>query len=135
MKKVLAVLMALTLVLGGMHALAEDEENYDTGDAKLDLVRNEDSIGEKELLVVSFGTSFNDSRRMTIGGIEAALAEALPERLALLPYESDARPAVVRHEGDIHLAVGHAVGSSTIVWLEGEAFLPGIEHHGTIVQP
>lgn len=52
---------------------ADEEENYDTGDASLDNTRNEDGIGEKELLVVSFGTSFNDSRRMTIGGIEAAL--------------------------------------------------------------
>ena len=57
----------------------EDEENYETGDASLDLPRNEDNIGEKELLVVSFGTSFNDSRRMTIGAIEAALEEAFPE--------------------------------------------------------
>ncbi len=57
----------------------EDEENYETGDASLDLARNEDNIGDKELLVVSFGTSFNDSRRMTIGAIEAALEEAFPE--------------------------------------------------------
>ena len=48
----------------------EDEENYDTGDAALDNTRNQDEIGEKELLVVSFGTSFNDSRRLTIGAIE-----------------------------------------------------------------
>lgn len=47
-----------------------DEENYNTGDAKLDNVRNQDEIGEKELLVISFGTSFNDSRRLTIGAIE-----------------------------------------------------------------
>lgn len=33
----------------------------------LDNVRNQDGIGESELLVVSFGTSFNDSRRLTIG--------------------------------------------------------------------
>lgn len=58
---------------------AEDEENYDTGDASLDDPRNQDEIGEKELLVVSFGTSFNDSRRLTIGAIEADLAEAFPE--------------------------------------------------------
>ena len=38
----------------------EDEENYDTGDAALDNTRNQDEIGEKEILVVSFGTSFND---------------------------------------------------------------------------
>lgn len=53
----------------------EDEENYDTGDASLDDPRNQDGIGENELLVLSFGTSFNDSRRLTIGAIESALAE------------------------------------------------------------
>ncbi len=58
---------------------AEDEENYNTGDASLDKVRNEDGIGEKELLVVSFGTSFNDSRRLTIGAIEGALETAYPD--------------------------------------------------------
>lgn len=80
MKKLFALLVALVLALTCAVALAEeDEENYETGDAALDLVRNEDGIGEKELLVVSFGTSFNDSRRLTIGGIEAAIAEALPE--------------------------------------------------------
>ena len=56
----------------------EDEEDYTTGDASLDDIRNQDEIGEKELLVVSFGTSFNDSRRNTIGAIEGALAEAFP---------------------------------------------------------
>lgn len=55
------------------------EENYDTGDAALDNPRNQDGIGEKELLVVSFGTSYNDSRRLTIGAIEGALAEAFPD--------------------------------------------------------
>ncbi len=54
----------------------EDEENYNTGDASLDKVRNEDEIGENELLVVSFGTSFNDSRRLTIGAIEQKLDDA-----------------------------------------------------------
>lgn len=57
----------------------EDEENYGTGDASLDDPRNADGIGENELLVVSFGTSFNDSRRLTIGAIEQAMAEAFPE--------------------------------------------------------
>ncbi len=57
----------------------EDEENYDTGDASLDKVRNEDGIGEKELLVLSFGTSFNDSRRLTIGAIEGDLEAAFPD--------------------------------------------------------
>ena len=57
----------------------DDEENYDTGDASLDDIRNQDEIGENEMLVVSFGTSFNDSRRLTIGAIEGALAEAFPD--------------------------------------------------------
>lgn len=51
----------------------------DTGDASKDDPRNADEIGEKELLVVSFGTSFNDSRVEDIGGIEAALAAAFPD--------------------------------------------------------
>lgn len=54
----------------------EDEENYDTGDASLDNIRNQDGIGESELLVISFGTSFNDSRRLTIGAIEDNLEAA-----------------------------------------------------------
>lgn len=58
---------------------AEDEENYDTGDASLDNIRNQDEIGENELLVMSFGTSFNDSRRLTIGAIEDAIEKALPD--------------------------------------------------------
>ena len=53
--------------------------DYSTGDALLDNPLNQDEIGEKELLVVSFGTSFNDSRRLTIGAIENALQEAFPE--------------------------------------------------------
>lgn len=57
----------------------EDEENYETGDASLDDPRNQDEIGENELLVVSFGTSYNDSRRLTVGAIEAALEEAFPD--------------------------------------------------------
>jgi len=51
----------------------------DTGDAAQDDPRNEDEIGENELLVVSFGTSFNDSRVKDIKGIEDALQEAYPD--------------------------------------------------------
>lgn len=51
----------------------------DTGDASLDFPLNEDNIGENELLVVSFGTSFNGSRAEDIGGIEKALQESYPE--------------------------------------------------------
>ena len=51
----------------------------DTGDASKDDSRNQDDIGENELLVVSFGTSFNDSRVKDIKGIEDALQEAYPD--------------------------------------------------------
>ncbi len=51
----------------------------DTGDASKDDPLNADEIGEKELLVVSFGTSFNDSRAEDISGIEKALIAAYPD--------------------------------------------------------
>ena len=51
----------------------------DTGDATADDPLNADEIGEKELLVVSFGTSFNESRATDIGGIEKALQAAFPD--------------------------------------------------------
>ncbi len=96
-KKVLNALLAgtamsLMLTMSGITAMAdetetevaaedaeEEEENYETGDASKDNPRNQDEIGEKELLVVSFGTSFNDNRVATIGAIENALEEALPD--------------------------------------------------------
>ncbi len=51
----------------------------DTGDASKDDPRNQDGIGENEILVVSFGTSFNDSRVADIKGIEDAIQEANPD--------------------------------------------------------
>ena len=51
----------------------------DTGDASADNPRNGDDIGENELLVVSFGTSFNDSRVSDIKGIEDTLQSAYPD--------------------------------------------------------
>ncbi len=51
----------------------------DTGDVSKDDPRNQDEIGENEILVVSFGTSFNDSRVADIKGIEDALQEAYPD--------------------------------------------------------
>ena len=66
-------------------ALVEGEEaspdyfGLDTGDASKDDPRNQDEIGEKELRVVSFGTSFNDSRVADIKSIEDALQEANPD--------------------------------------------------------
>lgn len=51
----------------------------DTGDASKDDPLNADDIGENEIMVVSFGTSFNDSRAQDIGGIEKAIASAYPD--------------------------------------------------------
>ena len=66
-------------------ALVEGDEadpdyfGRDTGDATLDDARNQDEIGENEILVVSFGTSFNDSRVKDIKAIEDALQAAYPD--------------------------------------------------------
>lgn len=61
--------------------LVEDPDYFglDTGDASLDDPRNADGIGEKEILVVSFGTSFNASRVEDIKSIEDAIAAAFPD--------------------------------------------------------
>ena len=72
----------------------EEEENYETGDAGLDNPRNQDEIGDKELLVVSFGTSYNDSRRMTIGAIEQALEDAFPDYSVRRAFTSD---IIIKH--------------------------------------
>lgn len=56
-----------------------DYFGLDTGDASRDDPRNADGIGEKEILVVSFGTSYNDSRAQDIQGIEEALEQAYPD--------------------------------------------------------
>ena len=66
-------------------ALVEGEEadpdyfGRDTGDASLDDTLNADEIGDNEILVVSFGTSFNDSRVEDISSIEKAIQEANPD--------------------------------------------------------
>jgi len=65
--------------------LVEGEEaspeyfGLDTGDASKDDPLNQDEIGENEILVVSFGTSYNDSRTEDIGGIEKAIIDAYPD--------------------------------------------------------
>lgn len=82
-----AAVAASMLGTGFVSAMAEEtevvveeaeEEEY-TGDASLDNPRNQDEIGDTELLVVSFGTSFNDSRRLTIGAIEEDMENAFED--------------------------------------------------------
>ena len=65
-------------LVSGEHA-DPDYFGLDTGDASLDDPLNADGIGENEILVVSFGTSFNESRVEDIGGVEKAVAAAYPD--------------------------------------------------------
>lgn len=51
----------------------------ETEDTSLENTRNQDGIGEKELLAASFGTSYQDTRCRTIGAIEEELERAFPE--------------------------------------------------------
>ena len=62
----------------GEHA-DPDYFGLDTGDASLDDPLNAGEIGENEILIVSFGTSFNESRVEDIGGVEKAVAAAWPD--------------------------------------------------------
>jgi sirohydrochlorin cobaltochelatase len=112
MKKLFALVLSLSLMFtffaawGGSEAPAfaeetEDEENYETGDASLDDPLNADEIGEKELLVVSFGTSFNDSRRLTIGGIERALQKAFPDWSVRRAFTSQIIDHVKSRDGEV----------------------------------
>ena len=97
MKQITAILLLLTLslfalagcgaqsaagsasVAAGSGAASAEAEEEDTGDAAKDDPLNQDGIGERELLVASFGTSFNDSRRLTIGAIEKRMADTFPD--------------------------------------------------------
>ncbi|MBR0404491.1 MAG: sirohydrochlorin cobaltochelatase [Eggerthellaceae bacterium] len=62
-------------------ALVEEADYFglDTGDASADDPLATAPEGENEILVVSFGTSFNDNRVATIGAIEKAIQAANPD--------------------------------------------------------
>lgn len=112
----------------------EEEENYDTGDASLDNIRNQDEIGENELLVVSFGTSYNDSRRLTIGAIEDALETAFPDYSVRRGFSANIIiDHVERRDGilidDINAALERAVdnGVKTLV-IQPTHLMNGLEY-------
>ena len=84
-------------------ATEDDEEDYTTGDASLDNVRNQDGIGEKELLVLSFGTSFNDSRRLTIGAIEQTLEDTFKDYSVRRGFTADIVINHVEKRDGIHI--------------------------------
>ena len=134
MKKLLPILLAISLIAALLTACGsgaapssseppspentapvetdqtDDNENYDTGDASLDDPRNADDIGERELLVVSFGTSFNDNRRLTIGAIEGAIESAFPEWSVRRGFTSQIIiDHVRRRDGEVIDNVGEAL--------------------------
>ena len=74
-----------------------DYFGLDTGDASADDPRNGDDIGENEILVVSFGTSFNDSRVQDIKGVEDTLQAAFPDRAARIAEAGRTSPAAQRY--------------------------------------
>ncbi len=119
---------------------AEDEENYDTGDASLDNARNQDEIGEKEMLVLSFGTSYNDSRRLTIGAIENALDTAFPDYAVRRGFTANIIiDHVNRRDGvlidDVDAALKRAVdnGVKTLV-VQPTHLMHGLEYNDLVAQ-
>lgn len=115
-----------------------DEENYETGDASLDNPRNQDDIGENELLVVSFGTSYNDSRRLTVGAIENALEEAFPEYSVRRGFTSQIIIDHVKSRDDVAIDnVGEALnraadnGVKTLV-IQPTHLMNGLEYNDLI---
>ena len=119
---------------------AEDEENYDTGDASLDNARNQDEIGEKEMLVLSFGTSYNDSRRLTIGAIENALDTAFPDYEVRRGFTANIIiDHVNRRDGvlidDVDAALKRAVdnGVKTLV-VQPTHLMHGLEYNDLVAQ-
>ena len=145
MKKLLAIFMTVSMLLtlaaalgGTAFAEAEDaeeeEENYETGDASLDDPLNQDDIGEKELLVVSFGTSFNDSRRLTIGAIEKWLQTGFPEWSVRRAFTSQ---IIIDHvkdrDGEVIDNVGEALDRAIangvkILVVQPTHLMPGFEY-------
>jgi len=89
LKKLAVLSLAAVMSLGTLAGCSASGSTKDsTADAGADSSAAEDSAEEstedsgvekKELLVVSFGTSYNSSRSVTIGAIESSLAEAFPE--------------------------------------------------------
>lgn len=99
MKKFLKMLRFPGLLLTGMGGLmnttiAQEKKDDKTGKAELDDPRNTDGIGDNELLVISFGTSFNENRRLTIGAIESAMEAAFPGYAVRRAFTSQ---IIIRH--------------------------------------
>ena len=129
---------AIIQELVSQHARDVIEEDYGTGDASLDNPRNDDGIGETELLVVSFGTSFNDSRRETIGAIEQAMEEAFPKLSVRRAFTSQIIiDHVLRRDGEsidnLTQALARAVANKvkTLI-VQPTHLMPGFEYNDVL---
>ncbi len=58
---------------------------------------------EKEILVVSFGTSYNNSRELTIGGIEGAIAKAFPDYKVARAFTADTIIKILKKRENISI--------------------------------
>ena len=78
---VLGLVLALSLALIAGCSAPDNNEGYDNGYevgiSETDHIVNTTAT-DKVILVVSFGTSYNQSRNLTIGGIETAIQNAYP---------------------------------------------------------
>ena len=110
-------------------------EKGDTGGTPPDDTRNQHEIGEMELLVVSFGTSYNDSRRRSIGAIETAIGEAFPDFLVRRAFTSRIIINHLKERDDVDIdnveeALERAVenGVTTLV-VQPTHLMNGLEYH------
>lgn len=117
---------------------AAEAENDETGDASLDDPRNQNGIGETELLVASFGTSFNDNRRLSIGAIEEAMEKAFPDLSVRRAFTSQ---IIIDHvksrDGEVIDNVGEALdravsnGVKTLV-VQPTHLMDGLEYNDLV---
>ena len=133
-------LLAVSSAPAGPLGAEAEEENYSTGDASLDNIRNQDNIGERELLAVSFGTSYNDSRRLTIGAIEEEMERAFPEFSVRRAFTSQIILNHVRSRDGISMdnvkeALARAAdnGVKTLV-IQPTHLMNGLEYHDLVAE-
>ena len=107
---------------------ADPDENYETGDASLDDPLNQDDIGENELLVISFGTSYNDNRRLTIGAIEKAMQGAFPDYSVRRGFTSQ---IIIDHVKDRDGEVIDNVGVKNLV-VQPTHLMNGLEYNDLV---
>lgn len=61
------------------------------------------SKNDKEILVVSFGTSYNNSRDITIGGIENAIAAAFPDYTVARAFTADTIIGILKERDNLSI--------------------------------